>query len=77
MTEGELTWNNAGRVVLPITDNLFIGSDGKMYRGDINDPDDCPRCIWRHNCPTGMSYYGLGTHRCNIGIFELDPEVGK
>lgn len=73
---GELTWNKAGHVVLPITKDLFIGGDGKLYRGDINDPDDCPRCRWRNACPSGMP--GLGTHRCNIGIFEVgNPEKPK
>ena len=38
-------------------------------------PDDCPRCRYRKGCPYGQVYYGLQMHRCNQGIFELDPEM--
>lgn len=55
---------------IKISDTLFIGKDGKFYRGNIDDPDDCPRCKWRNGCPTGQVYYGLQTSRCNQGIFE-------
>ena len=75
---GELTLNKNGHIIFPITDDLFIGADWKLYRGSIDDPDDCPRCKFRNGCPTGRVYYGVGTHRCNQGIFELgNPETAK
>ena len=75
---GEITWNKAGHVVIPISKNLFISADGVLYRGNIEDPDDCPQCKWRNTCPTGLSYYGIGTHRCNTGLFERgEPKTEK
>jgi hypothetical protein len=46
------------------------GGDGKLTRGNYDDPDDCPRCKYRRGCPYGMP--GLGMHRCNQGIFEAE-----
>jgi hypothetical protein len=66
----DIVRNKAGFPCIPITENLFIAGDGKMYRGDINDPDDCPRCKWLKSCPTGIGYHAIGTHQCNVGIFE-------
>ena len=75
---GEIVWAKAGRPKIPLTDDLFNSADGKMYRGNINNPDDCPRCKWRNGCPTGQLHAGLGTHRCNVGIFEPgEPETQK
>ena len=65
-----IVWSKNGYPVIPITGNLFIGGDGKLTRGNYDDPDDCPRCKFRKGCPYGMP--GLGMHRCNQGIFEAE-----